>query len=197
MPRTIRSTTPSTIRDVPIQQSKYVPYSPGTEPNDVVHMIRYVTLLLADKNPKKRSGVDLTKTEALWLLAHLVGDIHQPLHVGAVYFDKQTCATIVDPNNVPGGMANVVSTNRRQLDSVAGRRARILWPFATSLPLLRFKLLITTAAAGLSSALVPDAFTTLPHFSVSSANSLPKSAGEPGSTRAAGVGQPCLHRGDR
>jgi hypothetical protein len=97
--------------DVPIQQSKYVPYSPGTEPNDVVHMVRYVTLLLADKNPKKRQGVDLTKTEALWLLTHLVGDVHQPLHVGGIYFDKQTCATIVDPNDVPGGMANVVSTN--------------------------------------------------------------------------------------
>src|SRR5262249_29209618 len=28
---------------------------------------------------------------------HLVGDIHQPLHVGAKYFDK-TCQTSVDPN---------------------------------------------------------------------------------------------------
>jgi hypothetical protein len=32
------------------------------------------------------------------------------------------------------------------------------------------------------SALVPEALTTLPHFSVSSAISLPKSAGEPGRT---------------
>jgi hypothetical protein len=96
--------------DVPIQQQAYVPYSPGTEANDVVHMIQYAVLLLKDKNPRKRTGVDLTKSEALWLLAHLVGDIHQPLHVGSIYFDKQNCATMVDPNDVPGGMANVVST---------------------------------------------------------------------------------------
>jgi hypothetical protein len=55
-------------------------------------------------------NVSLTDTEAVWLLAHLVGDIHQPLHVGGVYFDRNTCATRVDPNLVPGGMANVVST---------------------------------------------------------------------------------------
>ena len=36
------------------------------------------------------------------------------------------------------------------------------------------------------SALTPANFTTLAHFSVSSARSLPKSAGEPGSTRPAG-----------
>ena len=36
---------------------------------------------------------------------------------------------------------------------------------------------------------------TLPHFSVSSAMSLPKSAGEPASTAAAQVGKPRLHLG--
>jgi hypothetical protein len=28
--------------------------------------------------------------EALLLLTHYVGDLHQPLHVGAIYLDKNT-----------------------------------------------------------------------------------------------------------
>ncbi|WP_409362753.1 S1/P1 nuclease [Bradyrhizobium sp. CIR18] len=28
------------------------------------------------------------KKEALFVLSHLVGDLHQPLHVGAVYLDS-------------------------------------------------------------------------------------------------------------
>jgi S1/P1 Nuclease len=47
-----------------------------------------------------KMNVKLTDTEAVWLLTHLVGDIHQPLHVGAMYFDK-TCEKSVDPNE-PG-----------------------------------------------------------------------------------------------
>ena len=45
------------------------------------------------------------------------------------------------------------------------------------------------------SALMPAARITLPHFSVSSAMSLPKSAGEPRKHRAAEVGEPRLHLG--
>ena len=45
------------------------------------------------------------------------------------------------------------------------------------------------------SGLMPANLTTLPHFSVSSAMSLPKSAGEPGKHRAAQIGEPRLHLG--
>ena len=45
------------------------------------------------------------------------------------------------------------------------------------------------------SALMLAARITLPHFSVSSAMSLPKSAGEPDERRAAQVGEPRLHLG--
>jgi hypothetical protein len=95
--------------DVPIQQSKYIAGSPGTGNNDVVQMINYAVAQLRGKSPHKE-GVALSDTEALWLLAHLVGDIHQPLHVGAIYFDKETCTQPRDPNDVPGGMSNVAST---------------------------------------------------------------------------------------
>jgi hypothetical protein len=94
--------------DVPIQQTKYVAGSPGTDKNDAVQMINYTIAQLRGKSPQK-DEVKLTDAQALWLLAHLVGDIHQPLHVGSIYFDKETCKQIKDPT-VSGGMGTVAST---------------------------------------------------------------------------------------
>jgi len=54
---------------------------------DVVHTIPYCIGVLrgeiAEDNPRK-----ITRTMAVILLAHCVGDIHQPLHVGAEYFNE-------------------------------------------------------------------------------------------------------------
>ena len=47
----------------------------------------------------------LDRKSALWVLAHLVGNIHQPLHVGAVYFD-QNCEEVVDLNVLGAGVPN-------------------------------------------------------------------------------------------
>jgi hypothetical protein len=94
---------------VPVQQSKYVAGSPGAGTEDVVQMINYTIAQLRGKSPSK-TGVALTDVEALWLLAHVVGDIHQPLHVGAIYFDKETCKQVKDPTGIPGGTDNVAST---------------------------------------------------------------------------------------
>jgi hypothetical protein len=67
--------------DIPIQDSAYDERAPGASPNDVVHaLVRCIAVL--------KSGVDspqLTQREALRLLVHFTGDIHQPLHVGAAY----------------------------------------------------------------------------------------------------------------
>jgi hypothetical protein len=95
--------------DVPIQQSKYVAGNPGTGKNDLVQMINYAVAQLRGKSPHKED-VNLTNAQAVWLLAHLVGDIHQPLHVGAIYFDEETCRQPKDPTDVRGGTASVVST---------------------------------------------------------------------------------------
>jgi hypothetical protein len=97
--------------DVPLKRTKYESDIAGTNDLDVVHMINYIVKQLSAKDPKDKPrlrSVSLTDTEAVWLLAHLVGDIHQPLHVGAAFFDKKTCKTRVDPNDVPGGMINVI-----------------------------------------------------------------------------------------
>jgi len=83
--------------DVPIEQRRYVAQTAGAAEIDIVQMINYSVAQLRGKSPLPKQDVKLTDTEAVFLLAHLVGDIHQPLHVGAKYFDK-TCTKGVDPN---------------------------------------------------------------------------------------------------
>jgi len=52
-----------------------------------VHAINAALAVLGDKpSPAPFSIKD--KKEALFLLAHLLGDLHQPLHVGAVYWSS-------------------------------------------------------------------------------------------------------------
>src|ERR1051326_1118077 len=89
----LNSATPSHhwfhYTDVPVADSeKYGDGQAGRSKWDIVHMIPYCIGVLKDEvpedNPRK-----ITKPIALILLTHFVGDIHQPLHVGAEFFDKQ------------------------------------------------------------------------------------------------------------
>jgi S1/P1 nuclease len=87
--------------DVPVLgPEKYSEAKTGRSQWDVVHMIAYCVNVLRgevpEDNPRK-----ITKPVAVILLAHYVGDIHQPLHVGAEYFNEAGQA--VDPDrNQPG-----------------------------------------------------------------------------------------------
>lgn len=82
--------------DIPIQQPKYIAGTAGTARDDVVQVIRYAVQTLRGTAPTD-GPADLQPEEAVWVLAHLVGDIHQPLHVGTIYYDHD-CGNIVDPN---------------------------------------------------------------------------------------------------
>jgi hypothetical protein len=62
---------------------------------DVVHMIPYCVEVLRGRRPEQNER-KITKPVALILLAHYVADIHQPLHVGAQYFDAE--GPVADPN---------------------------------------------------------------------------------------------------
>jgi S1/P1 Nuclease len=75
--------------DVPVfGGEKYGDGKIGRSKWDIVHMIPYCIGVLKgevpEDNPRK-----ITKSVALILLSHFVGDIHQPLHVGAEFFDKE------------------------------------------------------------------------------------------------------------
>lgn len=70
--------------DIAIQQPRYDPALPGANPNDLVHaMAAAITVLHGGKST---APIHITsQREALRLLAHYVGDLHQPLHVGSIY----------------------------------------------------------------------------------------------------------------
>src|SRR5438445_6305829 len=88
--------------DVPILNlEKYSDGKTGRSQWDVVHMISYCVDVLRgeipEDNPRK-----ITRPVAVILLAHYVGDVHQPLHVGAEYFNRAGHA--VDPDKGTAGL---------------------------------------------------------------------------------------------
>lgn len=65
----------------------------GAHPYDVVHAIEAAETVLRCGNGQTCAAAApfsiADKREALFLLAHFAGDVHQPLHVGAAYLDAQ------------------------------------------------------------------------------------------------------------
>ena len=78
---------------VPVQ--RYRDGYAGRSKWDIVHMIPFCIGVLQGQVPEQNER-RITKSVALILLAHYVADIHQPLHVGAEYFDHQ--GRVVDPD---------------------------------------------------------------------------------------------------
>jgi hypothetical protein len=81
--------------DVAVQRNQFDRNFEGTNDHDIVSAINAAIAVLLDRNaPLPFSIID--KKEALFLLAHLLGDLHQPLHVSVVYLDKN--GNLVDPD---------------------------------------------------------------------------------------------------
>jgi len=80
--------------DVAIQRGKYQP-GVGTSDHDIVHAIAAPIDVLEGK-PAPAPFSIASKKEALLMLAHLLGDLHQPLHVGSIYLDSS--GQRVDPD---------------------------------------------------------------------------------------------------
>jgi hypothetical protein len=72
--------------DVAIQHDAYDRKDVGTSDHDVVSAINAIILVLQNNSAPLPFSIK-DKKEALFLLAHFVGDLHQPLHVGAIYLD--------------------------------------------------------------------------------------------------------------
>ena len=81
--------------DVAVQRGGYDRSDVGTSSHDVVSAINAAIAVLTDKTPPPPFKIR-DKKEALLLLTHFVGDLHQPLHVAAVYLDPQ--GGLVDPD---------------------------------------------------------------------------------------------------
>jgi hypothetical protein len=72
--------------DVAIQHNDYERRFVGTSDHDVVSAIKAAVMVLQGQ-PAPAPFRIKDETEALILLTHFVGDVHQPLHVGAIYLD--------------------------------------------------------------------------------------------------------------
>ena len=81
--------------DIAIQHMTYSPTLVGARNDDIVAAVRATTEVLKG-NPVPAPFNIKDKSEALRLLAHYVGDIHQPLHVGAIYLTAD--GTEVNPD---------------------------------------------------------------------------------------------------
>jgi S1/P1 Nuclease len=83
--------------DVAIQSDSFDHHHLGTNNHDLVTAIGAAIAVLSGKPipPPFPFGIR-DKREALLLLVHLIGDLHQPLHVGSVYLDAE--GRLVDPD---------------------------------------------------------------------------------------------------
>jgi hypothetical protein len=72
--------------DVAIQHDTYDRADQGTSDHDVVSAINAAIVVLQG-NPAPAPFSIQDQKEALFMLAHFAGDVHQPLHVGAIYLD--------------------------------------------------------------------------------------------------------------
>jgi hypothetical protein len=83
--------------DIPFQIPAYTKGEIGTTSDDVVNILEDAIRVLKGQTPQN-PGHNLTKREALFILAHMTGDIHQPLHVGAAYISEDD--EFIVPRNV-------------------------------------------------------------------------------------------------
>jgi hypothetical protein len=109
--------------DVAIQRNYYSRNYAGTSDNDIVQAINAAIAKLKGQPVSAKFSIKDEK-EALFMLAHFVGDLHQPLHVGSVYLDSN--GNLVDPDG-PGGFNPATETAGGNFIHDDGRRLHGLW----------------------------------------------------------------------
>jgi len=78
------------------QENTYDLALPGTRPTDIVQVMRECVRVLRGRSPA------FTPREALRMLAHLVGDLHQPLHAGNSFVTAAPPLRFVPPTGPTG-----------------------------------------------------------------------------------------------
>jgi hypothetical protein len=82
--------------NIAFQVDRYLPTLPGARPADIVDTMRECIRVL------KGTSTRFTKREALRMLAHLVGDLHQPLHSGNAFVSASGVPRFVLPDGPTG-----------------------------------------------------------------------------------------------
>ncbi|UVW29586.1 S1/P1 nuclease [Massilia sp. H6] len=76
--------------NVPFQHDHYDDHGVGRTGVDIVQTLRQCIAVLQGKLDPELNPHKFTRRQALILIAHFAGDIHQPLHVGAAYVGKDS-----------------------------------------------------------------------------------------------------------
>ena len=82
--------------NIPFQAAKYDPSLPGARPTDILQMTRECIRVL------RGTSKTFTPREALRMLAHLVGDMHQPVHDGNSFISASGPLRFVVPEGPTG-----------------------------------------------------------------------------------------------
>jgi hypothetical protein len=80
--------------DVPFQAAGYAERGVGTSDDDIVHILKQCIQVLQGVRGRSANPHNFSQREALLLLVHLIGDVHQPLHVGAAYLSDKNAFVV-------------------------------------------------------------------------------------------------------
>jgi hypothetical protein len=83
------------FEDIALQRDSFDRNLQGTNDHDLVAAIGAAIAVLSSKRAPSCFSIK-DKKEALFMLVHFVGDLHQPLHVGSVYLDAD--GKLADPD---------------------------------------------------------------------------------------------------
>jgi hypothetical protein len=75
--------------DVPFQAAAYEERGVGTSDDDIVHILKQCIAVLKGARGQSANPHNFSQRDALLLLVHLIGDVHQPLHVGTAYVSEK------------------------------------------------------------------------------------------------------------
>ena len=108
--------------DIAIQHDHYDSSFVGARNDDIVRAVAAAARVLKGDASPAPFNIK-SKREALLLLSHYVGDIHQPLHVGAIYLDKKGNRVnpdggTYDPHTSTRGGNSIAITSRLNLHSI-------------------------------------------------------------------------------
>lgn len=80
--------------NVSVQRGRYEAGKVGSSDHDLVQALKAAIVVL--QGGKAPAPMDFNEREALALVAHTLGDMHQPLHMGSIYLDAQ--GKVYDPD---------------------------------------------------------------------------------------------------
>jgi hypothetical protein len=116
--------------NLPFQAGDYRQGMVGTSGHDIVQAMRQAVWVLQGKDGAAVNPHRFTRRQALLLLAHLAGDIHQPLHVGNAYLDRSGAFVMPSRQEQADGVAVASSAGGNALLLEGGRSLHNYWDYA-------------------------------------------------------------------